>query len=44
MKSTIYEHPPAPVLGLPTVTYCTENEGTPGRSDSSEGTAARRKR
>jgi transposase len=29
MKSTIYPDHPAPVLGLRTVTYCTENEGTP---------------
>ena len=30
MKSTTYpHHPPAPVLALRTVTYCTENEGTP---------------
>ena len=24
-----YEQNPAPLLGLCTVTYCTENEGTP---------------
>ena len=32
MKSTTYPHhppPPAPVLALRTVTYCTENEGAP---------------
>ena len=29
MKSTIFQHHPAPVLGLRTASYCTENEGTP---------------
>ena len=32
MKSTVYPDHPAPVLALRTVTYCTENEETPGRN------------
>lgn len=32
MKSTIIQTTPAPVLALPTGTYCTEIEGTPASS------------